>query len=133
MSNSWDSSNWGYNGSLGPRQRTPVISSRMAAEMYRLGPDSNVILMDQSGKMIWIVATDAAGCRTVEPYDISPHSEPEPPDYNAILLRMNKMEEMLSGLVAATNNSRTGANATVQSTANTTHTNTSSSELAKQF
>lgn len=136
MGNNWNDPNWGYpNNAFAPKMRTPVVNGREAAEIFRLGPDSNVILMDQSGKMIWIVATDSAGYRTVQPYDISLHTEPEPPDYNLLLSRMNKMEEMLSGFISAANSARTNS-ATEQPVVNSTDTKTNSNasiDLSKQF
>lgn len=133
MNNNWNSSNWGYpNSSIGPQQRTPVITGREAAEMYRLGPDSNVILMDHSGKMVWIVATDSAGYRSIEPYDLIPHKEPEPPDYNSILTRMNKMEELLSGLVSTINGAGT-ANGTSSAPNSADPSSNSNSDFSKQF
>lgn len=105
---------YGYNNML-MQQRIPTVNGREGAEAYRLGPDSNVILLDQSGKLIWIVATDSAGYRSIQGYNITPYTPPAPPDFNLLMNRMSRMEEMLSGLVSANNNTGAKPDATVAS------------------
>lgn len=126
-----NNSNWGMDNLYGPRMKTPIINGRSGAEMFRIGPESNAILLDASGGMIWIVSTDSAGAKTIQPYDITPHVDPEPPDYNLLLARLNKMEELLSGLVSTANNTR--ANAGFDAANSTATTTEQSYDITKQF
>ena len=115
--------------------KIPVVNGREGAENYGLGPDSGVILLDVSGKMIWIITTDCSGYKTVQGYDITLHVDPEKPDYNILMTKLNKMEEILYGLVSATNN--TGTNGLGGATNATTEPiapeNDNSNAFAKQF
>lgn len=116
-----------YGGNLLYPQRIPTVNGREGAEAYRLAPDSNVILLDQSGKLIWIVATDSAGYRSIQGYNITPYTPPAPPDFNLLMNRMSKMEEMLSGLVSASattgTKSDSGANTVSNGNANAANGN----------
>ena len=132
-----NNNSYGYSNMLMP-QHIPTVNGREGAEVYRLAPDSNVILLDQSGKLIWIVATDSAGYRNIHGYTITPYTPPEPPDFNMLMNRMSRMEEMLSGLVSANNIAGAKPNAdtaTISPVANATanSSNGNSANPAAQF
>ena len=128
-----------YNsGAYGPKQQITFVNGREGANMYSIGPDSSAALMDTSGNILWIIKTDGAGYKAIQPYDIVPHVEPTPPDFNALLTRMSKMEEVINGLVAANNNTRATQQpaecvATNSSSTTTGATTGSTDTIAKQF
>lgn len=91
---------YNYATQLGPRQQVIKVSGRQGAEMYRMGPDSSALLLDESGSLIWLITTDGAGYKSIYPYDINPHVDPPDPYISQLEQRMTKMEEILNGIAA---------------------------------
>ena len=56
-----------------PRQEVVKVNGENGARAFPIGANSSAILLDESGKLIWLVTTDGAGYKTVSPYDITPH------------------------------------------------------------
>ena len=130
LNNNYSGYNYPNNAFL-PQTKVPVVNGREGANAYRMAADSQIILMDVSGQLIWIVGTDSAGYKTIEGYDIKRHIEPTPPDYNIMMTKINQLEETLNGFITAINNTKpaTSDNAAqpVSGDANTT------SDFSKQF
>lgn len=61
----------------------------------QLGPNSSMLLLDESAPLVWLAQTDGAGYKTLTAYDITPHVEPAPADIKSIEDRLRKIEEML--------------------------------------
>ena len=86
-----------------PAVKTEIVSvnGRNGAEMYRMAPDSSVLLLDSNEPIIWFVKTDGAGYKTIIPYDIKPHEEQQPVDQNKIEDRMKDFDERLRAIEEA--------------------------------
>ena len=111
MNYGWNSA--AYNGvATLPRQEVVTVNGRQGAQLYQIGVNSSAFLLDVSGKILWLVTTDGAGYKTVQPYDINPHQDPPSPEYEALATRMSKLEDMINGLCKS-------AGATIGDTANT--------------
>ena len=86
-----------------PAQRREVdrLNGRNGAEMFRMAPNSSVLLLDENEPIIWFVKTDSAGYKTIMPYDIAPHVDEPLPDVKGIDERLNSIDERLKTLEEA--------------------------------
>ena len=84
-------------------QRTTVdkVNGRNGAEMYSIAPDSSVLLLDQNNPMVWFIATDSAGYKTIIPYDIKQHEDEPVPDYKSIDSRLDSIDERIKAIEEA--------------------------------
>ena len=104
MEGGWIGSNYNYN-SYQPLRHYEIntVKGEAGALNFRMAPNSRTILADETGAMIWVVQTDAAGFLTAFPYDITPHKSQPTIDINNLADRVAQLEEMLN----AKSNSRT--------------------------
>ena len=86
-----------------PMQKTTIdrVNGRNGAEMYRIAPESSVLLLDENNPLIWFIQTDSAGYKTIIPYDIKPHEDEPSPDVKSIDERMNGFDERLRAIEEA--------------------------------
>ena len=90
-------------------QQTKVVevTGRAGADAYQLGPDSSILLLDNTAPIVWLVKTDGAGYKTLMAYDISPHEEEKPVDhYKELEDRILKLEETVNAKQSNTTNAR---------------------------
>jgi hypothetical protein len=87
-------STWGQN-----QQRMEIVrvNGENGARAYQLPPNSNVLLLDESAPLVWLVQTDGAGYKTVAPYTITPYQAQPAPDYNSLAERIQRLEDMING------------------------------------
>ena len=71
--------NWGNNpyAYIPPRMEVIRVNGENGADAFQLGPNSSVLLLDETAPIVWLVQTDGAGYKTKTPYDIMVHT-PEP-------------------------------------------------------
>ena len=81
-----------------PQSQTQVVrvNGENGARAYQIGPNSSALLLDESGTMIWLCTTDGAGYKTVSAYDITPHQDQPPIDYDSIEQRIKRLEEFMN-------------------------------------
>lgn len=79
------------------RQEVVKVNGENGARAYPIGPNSSAWLLDESGRISWLVLTDGAGYKTVEPYDIQPHQKAPAPDYTTLEDRIARLEEFVNG------------------------------------
>ena len=86
-----------YQGMMTNTQQTQVVkvNGEGGANAYSMGPNSSALLLDTSGTMIWAVTTDGAGYKTVVPYDIQPHRNPEQIAVKSLEDRIRRLEELM--------------------------------------
>ena len=86
-----------YQGIAPAAQQMQVIkvNGEGGANAFSMGPNSSALLLDTSGTMIWAVTPDGAGYKTVVPYDISPHRNPEQIAVKSLEDRIKRLEEMI--------------------------------------
>ena len=78
-----------------PQAQTKVVevTGRAGAEAYQLGPDSSILLLDNTAPIVWLVKSDGAGYKTLSAYDIKPHEEEKPVDhFKELEDRITKLE-----------------------------------------
>ena len=83
------------------------VTGRAGAEAYQLGPDSSILLLDNTAPIVWLVKTDGAGYKTLAAYDIKPHEEAKPVDhFKELEDRISKLEETVNAKQSNTTNAR---------------------------
>ena len=94
------------------RQQLPVYSAspihgQNAAWQFPMGPNSEIYLPDADQDIIWWIRTDNQGNRSVQPFDVTPHKEPEPVDMENLLARLGAVEEWINAKSNKSNAKRT--------------------------
>lgn len=84
--------------SYAPHYEITQVSGRAGAENFRMGPNSNYLLLDNSAPIIWLVKTDGSGLLTAIPYDYALHQEAQPVDISALAQRVQQLEEELNNV-----------------------------------
>ena len=93
--------NFQYNPYLTPQYNSQKIdivkvNGENGARAYQLPPNSNILLLDESGPIVWLAQTDGAGYKTVTPYKITPY-KPEPPiDVKSLEDRISRLEGIIN-------------------------------------
>lgn len=79
-----------------PRQEVIKVNGENGARAYTIGANSSALLLDSSGRLVWLVTTDGAGYKTIAPYDITPHQEAPQPDYSTLEQRISRLEGIIN-------------------------------------
>lgn len=90
---------------LPPQMEVIVVHGHGGADAFQMGPNSSVLLLDDTAPVVWLKKTDGAGYATLIDYDITKREHPAEPDYNALMDRIAKLEEALH---AQSNSTATG-------------------------
>ena len=86
-------------GAYQPRlERREIIhvNGQPGAAAFRMAPNSNALLLDDTAPIVWLCVSDGAGYHTVTPYTITPYEAPAPVDLNSIEARLKKLEEKIN-------------------------------------
>ena len=89
---------YGYYGMGLQQQQAMQVNGKASADKVQLAPNSSALAIDTTAPMVWLFVTDAAGAMTRTAYDISLHQEPQPVDVNALMVKMQEMEDKISKL-----------------------------------
>ena len=84
--------------SLAPRYEVIKVNGEAGARNFRMGPNSNALLLDETAPIIWYVQTDGTGYLTVTPFDITPHQVQAPINLNDLSERVSKLEEAIANV-----------------------------------
>lgn len=85
-----------YNYFQAPVQAQIIkVTGENGARAFAMAPNSSAILLDENEPLIWVVTTDGAGYKSITPYKIELYVPDPPPDYNALMARIAKLEEAL--------------------------------------
>ena len=100
---------WGQN-----QQRMEIVrvNGENGARAFQLPPNSNVLLLDESAPLVWLVQTDGAGYKTVAPYTITPYQAQPAPDYGELDRRLKILEDMINGRKSDSSNVKRGKQGT---------------------
>lgn len=85
---------WGQNL---PRQEIIKVNGQNGARAYQMAPNSSALLLDESAPIVWLVQTDGAGYKTEVAYSITPYQTQPEPDYNSLVDRIKRLEDILDG------------------------------------
>jgi hypothetical protein len=63
-----------------------------------MGPNSSILLLDETDNVVWLAQTDGAGYKTVTPFDIVPHKEEQKVDMASVISRIEALESSINEL-----------------------------------
>ena len=78
-----------------PQQQVVRVNGRGGAETYALAPNSSALLLDETAPVVWLVQTDGAGYKTLNPYNIEPVKPAPSVDVSSLESRVAKLEELI--------------------------------------
>lgn len=67
--------NVSYQSQQLPHYDIVKVNGRNGAEAFQMGPNSQVLLLDETAPVLWLASTDGAGYKTVSAFDISLHQD----------------------------------------------------------
>lgn len=74
------------------RQEVTRVNGKGGADAYQLMPNSSALLLDETAPIVWLVTTDGAGYKSVQPYEIKPYTPKAPADANSLEERIARLE-----------------------------------------
>lgn len=91
---------------LAPRYELIKVKGEAGANNFRMAPNSQALLLDETAPIIWHAQTDGTGYLSVTPYDISPHQQTQPIDINNLAQRVSQLEELINARQSNTKQSK---------------------------
>ena len=88
---------------MAPHYEVIKVKGEPGVDMFQMGPNSSVLLLDETAPIVWFVQTDGAGYKTKTPYDVSPHVEEPKPDVKSLEDRLISIDERLQKIEGAMN------------------------------
>ena len=80
-----------------PRLDIIHVNGENGARAFRMAPNSNAILLDDTAPVVWLVQSDGAGYHTATPYTIAPMEQVQPEDtIKALEARLSRLEAMIN-------------------------------------
>ena len=90
-----DMNNYNYNRFL-PHYEVIKVKGEASAQNFRMGPNSDALLLDETEPILYHVQTDGAGYLTVMSYNLVPRISAPPIDINQLAQRISQLEETLN-------------------------------------
>ena len=83
------------NTAIAPHYGLLKVKGAESARNFRMAPNSEAILVDETAPLVWHAQTDSTGYLTLMPYTITPYQEEQKPqiDMNDVLERLKKLED----------------------------------------
>lgn len=73
------------------------VDGEQGARELPMPPNSEKLVLDKTGEMIWLIKTDTYGMKyLIDPYDIKPHKTQQATQFEAMDARLAKLEAILS-------------------------------------
>lgn len=88
----------GYNNYRLPTYEVIKVNGRGGANAFQMGPNSSILLLDETDNVVWLAQTDGAGYKTVTPFDIVPHKEEQKVDMASVISRIEALELSINEL-----------------------------------
>lgn len=80
-----------------PKQTlVPEVNGYKGAELYSLGANSSVLLLDSNLPIVYLKQTDSAACAKITAFDLVEHKTDEQKEYESINTRLARLEQMIS-------------------------------------
>lgn len=85
-----------------PRQEVVKVHGLEGAKAYRLPENSSAILLDDTGEIVWIKATDGAGYPDIQAYTLTPYYPEQKQSQNNedFEKRITRLEELYESYFA---------------------------------
>lgn len=71
------------------------VNGKPGVDAFQMGPNSSVLLLDETANLVWLAQTDGAGYKTATPFVLSPYQEKPPVDVNSLVDRIASLEAEL--------------------------------------
>ena len=81
-----------------PQMQVIRVSGENGADAFQIGPNSSVLLLDETAPIVWLVQTDGAGYKTKTPYDILPHKAEPSPEIKNMDDRLDMIDKRLQAI-----------------------------------
>ena len=78
-----------------PHYEVIKVNGKPGVDAFQMGPNSSVLLLDETQNIVWLVQTDGAGYKTPTPFVISPYVEKPQVDVNALNDEVNSLKAMV--------------------------------------
>lgn len=78
-----------------PHYEVIKVNGKPGVDAFQMGPNSSVLLLDETQNIVWFVQTDGAGYKTPTPFAISPYVEKPQIDVNALNDEVNSLKAMV--------------------------------------
>lgn len=75
------------------RQEIVKVNGENGARAYQLAPNSQMLVLDESNPIVYLLQTDGAGYKTVTGYTIAPIVPETPRDIRTLEERIRRLEE----------------------------------------
>ena len=86
----------GYGTSILPHFELIKVKGEASARNFRMGPNSDALLLDETEPILYHVQTDGAGYVDVMTYDLIPHVTAPQIDINQLAQRVAQLEDTLN-------------------------------------
>jgi hypothetical protein len=80
-----------------PRYEIIHVNGKNGADALQMAPNSNIIVMDDTAPMVWMIVADGAGYKTATPFDITPHQSAPTVDVGGLESRVKRLEDIFNG------------------------------------
>ena len=84
-----------FNPFIKQPKRIPRVNGREGANAFQMDPGDEALLLDTNDPIVWLVQTDDAGVKTIDPLDIFKHVEPEQKNDETLEERITNIVETL--------------------------------------
>ena len=81
---------------FGMKQEVIRVNGKNGAEAYQMMPNSSVLLLDETAPLVWLVTTDGAGYKTMNPYRITPYQQEQAIDTRSLEERIKRLEDIIN-------------------------------------
>ena len=81
-----------------PTYEVIKVNGKPGVDAFQMGPNSSVLLLDETANLVWLAQTDGAGYKTATPFTITPFVEKPPVDMNALTEKIDSIEAELKEL-----------------------------------
>lgn len=78
------------------QQEVIRVNGKGGADAYQLMPNSSALLLDETAPIVWLVTTDGAGYKSVQPYEIKPYTPKAPADTSSLEERIARLEAKIN-------------------------------------
>lgn len=83
-------------GVSGQRYEIIHVNGENGARAFRMAPNSQCLLLDDTAPLVWLCQSDGASYHTVIPYEIKPYKQETPPDTKSLEERISRLEEIIN-------------------------------------
>lgn len=81
-----------------PHMEVIRVNGANGVDVFQMGPNSSVLLLDETAPIVWFVQTDGAGYKTKTPYNITLHTPEPSPEIKNMDERLDMIDKRLQAI-----------------------------------